>query len=225
LDYFYNSFPYYNRAIISVINQQGFDVPNRNRYVVGFVDAKKVKICRPSGRNMYQRSMYDGHKKIHCFKVQTLVSPDGMFMDLSTPHKGKDHDSLILANSRLNQRMSDLQLRNPIQYTYYTDKGYPITTSHGRGAFREGRYFLPHQQLDNSSMVLVRVMGSECGFAKPCMFRLTDYHKNMKIRLSSVTKYYFVSCLLSNAHTCFYGNEISKKFNTSPPDFDEYFNV
>ena len=50
-----------------------------------------------------------------------------------------------------------------------------------------------------------------------------DFHKNLKIGLSSVGKMYIVSALLRNAHTCFNGNQTSEYFNLAPPTLEEYF--
>lgn len=38
------------------------------------IDVKKVANCRPSSN---QRAQYSGHTKYHCFKYQTLETPDG----------------------------------------------------------------------------------------------------------------------------------------------------
>ena len=39
------------------------------------IDVKKVANCRPT---QGQRAQYSGHTKYHCFKYQTLETPDGM---------------------------------------------------------------------------------------------------------------------------------------------------
>ena len=36
------------------------------------IDVKKVTICKPT---RHQRSMYSGHKRVHCLKYQTLEAP------------------------------------------------------------------------------------------------------------------------------------------------------
>lgn len=48
------------------------------------IDVKKVANCRPSNN---QRSQYSGHTKYHCFKYQTLETPDGRcFVNNETGH-------------------------------------------------------------------------------------------------------------------------------------------
>ena len=43
-------------------------------------------------------------------------------------------------------------------------------------------------------------------------FSFVDFKRQMKVNLSAVGKMYFVSTLLENAHTCLYGNIVSKAF-------------
>lgn len=54
-------------------------------------------------------------------------------------------------------------------------------------------------------------------------FTFMDFHKNLKIGLSSVGKMYIVSALLRNAHTCCNGNQSSEYFNLELPTLEEYF--
>jgi nuclease HARBI1 len=166
--------------------------------------------------------MYNGHDKIHCFKIQALTSPDGLYMALSHAYPGMSHDSHILADSRLNERMSHLQLGNQNQFTYYGDKGYPIQTSHGRGAFRNNEWMVPEQRDENRAMKVLRGVAAEIGFNKPATMMVhSDFYKTMKIRKSKVTKIYIVGCLISNAHSCLYGNNISEWFELATPSLDE----
>ena len=48
-------------------------------------------------------------------------------------------------------------------------------------------------------------------------FKFTDFKKTQKVRLSACAKMYTVSGLLTNAHTCLYGNTTSTYFELSPP--------
>ena len=43
------------------------------------------------------------------------------------------------------------------------------------------------------------------------------------ILLSPVGTYYRVATLLTNAHTCLYGNQTSSTFNLRPPTLEQYF--
>ena len=62
-------------------------------------------------------------------------------------------------------------------------------------------------------------------FAKPSnLFRQVHYHTNNKILASPVGTQYIVAQLLSNAHTCFYGNQTQTNcFNLPRPYIYQYF--
>ena len=70
----------------------------------GFIDATVRPICRP---NINQRVMYNGHKRVHGIKFQSVVVPNGLIANLSGPYEGKKHDSMMLNESGL---LGDLQL-------------------------------------------------------------------------------------------------------------------
>ena len=44
----------------------------------GFIDGTAHRICRP---RHFQRSMYSGHKRIHCLKWQCVVVPNGKLVN------------------------------------------------------------------------------------------------------------------------------------------------
>ena len=55
-------------------------------------------VCRPGEG---QRQLYNGHKRVHGIKFQSIVCPDGMIANLYRPIEGRRHDSLMLARSRI----------------------------------------------------------------------------------------------------------------------------
>ena len=68
----------------------------------GFVDGTVRPVCRP-GHN--QRVLYNGHKKVHAIKFQSVVAPNGLIANLYGPVEGRRHDSGMLAMSRLLQKL------------------------------------------------------------------------------------------------------------------------
>ena len=62
----------------------------------GFVDGTVRAIARPKYN---QRIMYNGHKRVHAIKFQSIVLPNGLICNLSGPYEGKRHDSVILHES------------------------------------------------------------------------------------------------------------------------------
>jgi len=83
IDLFYDQYSYLLRW-----KEKDWTVPKMKRYdhsirrkeapakrVIAFMDATSRFICRPCRD---QEVMYSGHKKCHCFKVQTVATPDGI---------------------------------------------------------------------------------------------------------------------------------------------------
>ena len=67
----------------------------------GFADGTTRPVYRP-GQN--QRLLFNGHKRYHCIKFQSVVAPNGLIANLFGPVEGKRHDSGMLADSgSLNQ--------------------------------------------------------------------------------------------------------------------------
>ena len=63
--------------------------PLRNCF--GFIDGTVRPICKP-GTN--QRIVYNGHKKVHSLKFQSVVIPNGMIANLHGP-VGKRTDTVV----------------------------------------------------------------------------------------------------------------------------------
>lgn len=70
--------PYHLDEFARAIHQKGAALDN----CWGFVDGTIRPICRP-GEN--QRVMYNGHKRVHCLKFQSVVAPNGMIANLFGP--------------------------------------------------------------------------------------------------------------------------------------------
>lgn len=51
----------------------------------GFVDGTLCKIARPKKN---QREVYNGHKRVHALKFQSVVLPNGLTANLNGPYEG-----------------------------------------------------------------------------------------------------------------------------------------
>lgn len=56
----------------------------------GFIDGTVRPVARP-GEN--QRVLYNGHKRVHAIKFQSVVAPNGLIVNLFGPVEGCRHDS------------------------------------------------------------------------------------------------------------------------------------
>ena len=59
----------------------------------GFIDGTVRRISRPKTN---QRAVYNGHKKCHALKFQSVVTPNGLIANMFGPVEGRRHDCSML---------------------------------------------------------------------------------------------------------------------------------
>ena len=82
----------------------------------GFIDGTVGPICRPQ-RN--QRLVYNGHKRVHAIKFQSVVAPNGLIANLYGPVEGRRHDSALLATSGLLPQLESTPLHQMVRLCAY----------------------------------------------------------------------------------------------------------
>ena len=176
-------------------------------------------ICRPK-RN--QRVVYNGHKRVHALKYQSVVAPNGLIAHLYGPVEGRRHDSGMLAMSGLLPQLEQHSFSSDGQVLcIYGDLAYPHRL-HLQCPFPAAR-LTQEQQAFNESMSSARV-SVEWVFGDIInYYKFMDFKKNFKIGLSSVGKTYSVCALLRNARTCLYGCSTARYFMLEPPSLVNYF--
>jgi len=113
-----------------------------------FVDGTVRPICRPETN---QRVVYNGHKKIHSLKFQSVVTPNGLIANLYGPVEGRRHDSGMLADSNLLTQLGIFALNtNGDNLCIYGDPAYPLRVSL-QAPFRNP-VLTPQQKAFNKSM-------------------------------------------------------------------------
>lgn len=184
----------------------------------GFVDGTVRPICRP-GR--HQKILYNGHKRIHSIKFQSVVTPNGLIANLYGPMEGCRHDCALLAASGILGRME--------QFSYsadgrllciYGDPAYPLR-QHLQGPFK-GAHLTEEQKQFNKAMSAARVSVEWIFGDILTYFKFLDFKKNLKIGLSAVGKMYKVNAIMHNIRTCLYKNLTSNVFGVEPPSVEEY---
>ena len=157
----------------------------------GFIDGTVRPISRP-GR--HQRVVYNGHKKVHSLKFQSIVAPNGLIANLFGPVEGKRHDSAMLAQSQVLPQLQNYSMdTNGNILCIYGDPAYP-TSQQIQGPFR-GAMLTDIQKEWNKSMSQVRVSVEWIFGDIITYFKFLDFKKNLKIYLSAVGKMY-VTCAL-----------------------------
>ena len=186
----------------------------------GFIDGTVRPVCRP---NENQRSIYNGHKRVHSIKFQAVALPNGLVGNLFGPVEGRRHDSFMLAASGFLQelqRFSNCPVTG-LPLCVYGDPAYPIR-AHLQRPYK-GAVLTPAQQDFNTSMSTVRssvewIFGDIVNY-----FKFLDFKKNLKIGLSAVGKMYVTCALMQNARSILYGSVTSEYFGVNPPTLEEYF--
>lgn len=188
--------------------------------IFGFIDGTVRPVCRPT---IYQRIVYNGHKRVHALKFQSISTPDGLICNLWGPMEGRRHDCALLAGSGIMDQFEagDWRDRDGLAFALYGDPAYPVREyllSPYKGNPDE------NQRLFNTRMSKVRE-AVEWEFGKIIQqFAFLDFKKNLKIFLQPVAKYYLVGGILTNCHTCLYGSQSSQYFDCEPPTLAEYLN-
>lgn len=184
----------------------------------GFIDGTVRPISRPT---INQRTAYNGHKRTHALKFQSVTTPDGMIVDMYGPVEGRRHDCYLLRKSQLLERLEPLTVdTNGNRLVLYGNPAYGVSKlllSPFKGAI-----LTEDQARFNRSMSSVRET-VEWGFQRiVSLFAFVDFKKNLKIGLQPVGKLYLVAAMLTNLNGCFYGTETSAFFGVPPPTAEEY---
>ena len=98
------------------------------------MDGTVRPVCRPG---VNQRGLYNGHKRMHSIKFQSVALPNGRAGHLYGPVEGRHHDSSMLASSGLLQELQRFS-NSPITGTpmcLYGCPAYPLR-AHLQGSFR-----------------------------------------------------------------------------------------
>ena len=188
------------------INEKGAPLTN----CWGFIDGTVRPICRPKDN---QRRVYNGHKRVHALKFQSVLTPNGLIANLFGPIEGRRHDARMLRESNLLTHLQQFSFNgNGQPLCLYGDPAYPISV-HLLGPF-QGKNLNPQQTDFNAAMSEVRE-SVEWGFGKVVnYFKFIDFKKNLKLQMSPVGNMYAAAVLLTNAHTCLYGSQTSEYFDT-----------
>ncbi|CAC5415893.1 unnamed protein product [Mytilus coruscus] len=187
----------------------------------GFIDGTVRPLCRPTTN---QRILFNGHKRVHAIKFQSIVAPNGLVANMYGPIEGRRHDAGLLRESGIcGELPTHMTTSTGDIYAIYGDPAYPMTT-HIIKPFRGG-VISAAQTRFNKKMSAVRTC-VEWTFGKILtLFAFLDYKKNLKLYLQPVGKYYLVGCngtILVNCHTCLYGSETGHYFDIDPPSLENY---
>lgn len=191
---------------------------------VGFIDCTRIKIQRPSGSNVLQRSCFSGHTRIHCLIYQTLSTPDGLIFALFGPLVGRRHDLTLLRESNWESHLEEHLLVDDRQFYIFGDAAYNLKPWLQKPF--NCNNLSPLQRQFNSSMSAVRV-AVEHGYKEVKLFWTSqDFSRKLKVKQAPIGLLYRSSVLMWNMRVCFYGcGQVTEKFGVDPPTIEEHLAV
>ncbi|ETP27956.1 hypothetical protein F442_22758 [Phytophthora nicotianae P10297] len=235
LDDKYAKLLYFNESYV-VQNLQAyaddvFDAGGLLQNVWAFIDGTARGICRPrprhtkrDGKFMSQKSVYNGHKRKHALKYQTLTTPDGLIAHLYGPFPGRNHDIKLFKDSKISERIrNDSRFQ---QYKIYGDQAYgndDVLTSPYAGAV--GNLSREQRQV-NVSMSRVRVSVEWSHGQVTNYWTALAFKRQARVGIQPVGLMFRVGVFLTNCITCTQGgNTISDYFGLAPPSLSVYLNT
>ena len=163
-----------------------------------FLDGTQGRMYHPQTG---QESVFNGHKWIHSLKYQALMVPNGLIAHFFGPIEGRRYNSAMYYMSGLDGQISNIMSNdNGRLLAVYGDSAY---------AFRhylitpfKGANLTELQSEFNKQMSSLHIC-VEWGFG--CitnLFAFLAFHKNQKVFLQPLAKYWIVGVLLYNCHCC-----------------------
>jgi len=185
-------------------------------HLIGFIDGKLWPVCRP-GR--YQQVMYSGHKRVHGVKMQSVVFPNGLLVYPFGPCNGSRHDSFLLRESEILNVMQECCEQLGQTYVLFGDSAYPIS----RYLWRMYKGVMTvQQQAFNTDMSSDRITIEWLYGIVVRLWPFLDYRKKLQVLLQPVTLFLNTGVILTNIHTCLYGNSVQAKYGMDPPNLQVY---
>ncbi|CAH3023901.1 unnamed protein product [Porites evermanni] len=178
-------------------------------------------ICRPETN---QRVVYNGHKRVHGLKFQSVALPNNLIGNLYGPVEGHRHDARMLKDSGPLKDLSRVGFNTRGEVLFlYGDPAYPLRPNLMR-PYCQGDVpvLTPEMEAFNTAMSSLRVSVEWLFNDVSNYFKFIDFKKNLKIGMSAVGKQYIVCALLRNVLTCLYGNITSDHFQLEPPTVQDY---
>ena len=202
--------------------------------IFGFVDNTMHKTCRVGGGattpgpnaprepKELQQAWYNGWKKLHGLKWETVDLPNGMIAFAWGPVSVRHNDLFTLRHSKLNDLIRDCQLGLAVQYAIYGDSAY----QHCRLSHLRARHnyddITPHEQSENRVMSTVRETIEWSYKDMGQMFPLLNVDQILKVRSMPVGKMYQAAMIFKNCINCFRHNQTSQYYHLNPPNLETY---
>jgi len=188
---------------------------------VGFIDGTKLRITRPKGFHLLQRSVYSGHKRQHCYNFQTISTPDGLVFYIYGPMEGRRSDIYLYHVSGLDRLLREYLKIGEKQYCIYGDQAY-VHRPWMQVGFK--RKYATAEQLEYNNQMNGTRIAVEWSYGEvKASWATLDFSRKMQAQKLPVGLLYIVAVLLRNFKTCLGHTTLSGgHFSCAPPTLEEY---
>ncbi len=194
--------------------------------VFGFLDGTSRAIGRPG---FWQRVFYSGHKRRHCLQFLSVTAPDGMIMFMHGPTNGAHQDNWLVNDCKLNEQLQHLNevLGNaPDAHCPFAIYGDPIFAHTAYIRKANPRYERTFQhEIFNKAMNAARVSIEHIFGIVVNLWAYVDFSKKQNLSWTNPATAYLNAQVLTDCHTCNYGNQVSDCFIIDPPTLHEYIHT
>lgn len=235
MNYWKDKIPTFAEVIRKKLLQQSeCYFPPNDFCIFGFIDNTMNRTCRPGGgpasdgvnapRNdpELQRAWYNGWKKLHGLKYQTIDLPNGMNFNVYGPVSVRHNDLYTLYKSDIDTKLSNLMHDFDNKYCVYGDSAYAIfllqciRSRHGN-VINNPRLILENKALSSARQVIEWDYGDVSKF-----WSMIAFNKVLKMRRMPVAHMYITAMILRNALNCMYGSITASYFDCLPPTFENW---
>lgn len=133
------------------------------------------------------------------------------------------HDTFLVAESKINERMAEIQQGNIDQYCLYGDSAFSMMYSHVTCHYK-GVNLSNRQKAFNHCMNQCRESVEHIIKEIKCKFKFINYYQDLKVFQQYISNIIFSTVLLTNCYTCLLGNQVSEYYLLQPPKLEEYMN-
>lgn len=175
---------------------------------IGFIDYKKIPICCPGRPTCLEQSLYSGRRRVHHLTYETSHTPGGLIFTLYRPVEGRCCKSWSPSltskwDGEYIEGISFHRWEVKVIIRWYGDSAYLLRPGMVWSLIRE---FTSTGKLEfNSVMSSIPLLVEQkyCGDLKD-HWKSQDYHRNLKVRQSSIDLLYKASKSMLNFYTCIY---------------------
>ena len=188
-----------------------------------------------SSQGGLQQTMYNGWKKCHGVKDETVIGPDGLVLHLYGGRPGtfgvsaRHGDCWMLRYGRMNRKLEQRHAQWNVMllmliFVVYGDSAYPWKTHlRARHNALAGHPNKVQFDKEDDAMSSCRIIVEWDYGSAGTFFPYTVQSKKLKVMSGMpLREIYFCRVLLHNCYQCLYENKTSQRFECPPPSLAEY---